>query len=281
MKTPGRRASFRPGAALRHAALLATSALVLLPFVWMVSLSLKSPGEIFQASFSVLPDQWHALENYSTALTAQPLPRFLLNGVIVCAAILGLQILVCAPAGYALAKLRFRGRDLLFALVLVGLLIPHQVLALPLFILAYRIGILDTYAALIFPFIVSPFGIFLFRQFFKAVPDDLVHAARLDGLSEASIVWRVMVPIAWPAVVAFAIFSVVAHWNDLFWPLIAVRSEELMPPPLGIMAFKNEEAGSDYGPLMAGATLIVAPLVVAFLFAQRWFVDGLNLGAVK
>ncbi|MCG8592953.1 MAG: carbohydrate ABC transporter permease, partial [Kiloniellales bacterium] len=86
---------------------------------------------------------------------------------------------------------------------------------------------------------------------------------------------------AWPAVVAFAIFSVVAHWNDLFWPLIAVRSEELMPPPLGIMAFKNEEAGSDYGPLMAGATLIVAPLVVAFLFAQRWFVDGLNLGAVK
>ena len=196
-------------------------------------------------------------------------------------AILGLQILVCAPAGYALAKLRFRGRDLLFALVLVGLLIPHQVLALPLFILAYRIGILDTYAALIFPFIVSPFGIFLFRQFFKAVPDDLVHAARLDGLSEAGIVWRVMVPIAWPAVVAFAIFSVVAHWNDLFWPLIAVRSEELMPPPLGIMAFKNEEAGSDYGPLMAGATLIVAPLVVAFLFAQRWFVDGLNLGAVK
>ena len=281
MKTTRNRASSRSGAALRHAALLTSSALVLLPFVWMVSLSLKSPGEILQASFSVLPDQWYAVENYTTALTAQPLPRFMLNGVIVCAAILVLQILVCAPAAYALAKLRFRGRDVLFALVLVGLLIPHQVLALPLFILAYQIGILDTYAALIFPFIVSPFGIFLFRQFFKAVPDDLVHAARLDGLSEASIVWRVMVPIAWPAVVAFSIFSVVAHWNDLFWPLIAVRSEELMPPPLGVMAFKNEEAGSDYGPLMAGATLIVAPLVVAFLFAQRWFVDGLSLGAVK
>lgn len=281
MKTTGNRASSRSGAALRHAALLTSSALVLLPFVWMVSLSLKSPGEIFQASFSVLPEQWHALENYTLALTAQPLPRFMLNGAIVCTAILVLQILVCAPAGYALAKLRFRGRGVLFALVLVGLLIPHQVLALPLFILAYKIGILDTYAALIFPFIVSPFGIFLFRQFFKAVPDDLVHAARLDGLSEAGIVWRVMVPIAWPAVVAFSIFSVVAHWNDLFWPLIAVRSEELMPPPLGVMAFKNEEAGSDYGPLMAGATLIVAPLVVAFLFAQRWFVDGLSLGAVK
>ena len=159
MRSSGSPAFSWSGAVLRHAALAVTSVFVLLPFVWMVSLSLKSPGEIFQATFSVLPDQWHVIENYGTALTAQPLPRFMLNGVIVCAAILVLQILVCAPAAYALAKLRFRGREVLFALVLVGLLIPHQVLALPLFILAYQIGILDTYAALIFPFIVSPFGI--------------------------------------------------------------------------------------------------------------------------
>lgn len=272
---------WRRRALLRHLVLAVTAAFALIPFVWMVSLSLKPPGEIFQASFSVLPERWFVLENYGQALTDQPLPRFMLNGAFVCASILFLQILVCAPAAYALAKLRFAGREVLFALVLVGLLIPHQVLALPLFVLAYQLGILDTYAALIFPFIVSPFGIFLFRQFFKAIPDDLVHAARLDGLSEAGIVWRVMVPLAWPAVIAFSIFSVVAHWNDLFWPLIVIRSEELMPPPLGVVAFKNEEAGSDFGPLMAGATLIVAPLVVAFLFAQRWFIDGLSMGAVK
>ena len=270
-----------PAAILRHAVLLVTAAVVLVPFVWMVSLSLKPPGEIFRASFSVLPEHWYAVENYTKALTTAPLPRFMLNGVIVCAAILVLQILVCAPAAYALAKLDFKGRGLLFGLVLVGLLIPHQVLALPLFILGYQIGILNTYAALIFPFVVSPFGIFLFRQFFKAIPDDIVHAARLDGLSELAIVWRIMVPMALPAVVAFAIFSVVAHWNDLFWPLIAVRSEELMPPPLGVMAFKNQEAGSDYGPLMAGATLVVAPLIIAFLVAQRWFVEGLTIGGVK
>ena len=281
MNAPQHSALSWPSAFLRHVLLLVTAVFVLLPFVWMVSLSLKPPGEIFQATFSVLPQQWHAVANYTKALTAHPLPRFMLNGVIVCTAILALQIIVCAPAAYALAKLRFLGRDALFALVLVGLLIPHQVLALPLFILAYQLGILNTYAALIFPFVVSPFGIFLFRQFFKAVPDDLVHAARLDGLSEFGTVWRVMVPLAWPAVIAFSIFSVVAHWNDLFWPLIAVRSEELMPPPLGVLAFKDEEAGSDFGPLMAGSTLIVAPLVVAFLFAQRWFVDGLSLGAVK
>lgn len=267
-------------ALLRHAALMASTVLVLIPFVWMISLSLKPPGEIFRAGFSLLPEHWYAVENYSRALTASPLPRYMLNGVVVCGAILVLQIAISAPAAYALAKLRFRGREGLFALVLIGLLIPHEVLALPLFILAYKLGLLNTYAALIMPFAVSPFAIFLFRQFFKSIPDDIVHAARLDGLSEFAIVWRIMLPMAMPAVIAFAIFSIVSHWNDLFWPLIAVRSEELMPPPLGIMAFKNEEAGSDYGPLMACATLVVAPLVVAFLAAQRWFVEGLG-GGVK
>ena len=272
----------RPLAAFaRHAVLLATGGLILVPFLWMVSLSLKPPGEIFQSTFSVFPEQWHAVQNYRQALIDAPLPRFLLNGVLICGSILILQILICAPAAYALAKLRFAGRNAIFALVLVGLLIPHQVLALPLFVLAYQLGILNTYAALIFPFIVSPFGIFLFRQFFRTIPDDVIHAARLDGLSELAIVWRIMVPMAWPAIVAFGIFSVVSHWNDLFWPLIAVRSEELMPPPLGIVAFRDQEAGSDYGPLMAAATMVVAPLIIAFLFAQRWFVDGIRTGGVK
>ncbi|MCG8548226.1 MAG: carbohydrate ABC transporter permease [Alphaproteobacteria bacterium] len=271
----------RPAATCRHLLLLSTAVLLSVPFVWMLSLSLKPPGEIFQASFSLLPDKWYVWENYARAFTETPLLRFLFNGVFVCGSILTLQILVCAPIAYALAKLRFPGRGLLFALVLIGLLIPHQVLALPLFIIIYQVGLLDTYAALIVPSMVSPFGIFLFRQFFKRVPDDLIHAARLDGLSELAIVWRLMVPLAWPAIVAFGIFSVVMHWNDLFWPLIVVRSQELMPPPLGIMAFKNEEAGSDFGPLMASATLVVAPLVVGFIVAQRWFLEGLTAGSMK
>lgn len=268
-------------AILRHAVLLVTGALVLIPFVWMVSLSVKPPGEIFRAHFSLLPSQFYGVENYTKALTEAPLLRYMGNGLFVCTLILGLQIIVCAPCAYALAKLRFAGRDLLYGLVLIGLLLPHQVLSLPLFILCYQLGILNTYAALILPYIVSPFGIFLFRQFFKTIPDDVVHAARLDGLSELAIVWRIMVPMALPAVIAFSIFSVVGRWNDLFWPLIAVRDQSLMPPPLGIMAFKNEEAGNDYGPLMAASTLVVLPLVVAFLAAQKWFVEGLAKGAVK
>ncbi|MGY4447747.1 ABC-type glycerol-3-phosphate transport system permease component [Bradyrhizobium sp. i1.3.1] len=149
----------QPSAIVRHAVLLTTGALILVPFVWMVSLSIKPPGEIFRASFSFWPAQFYGVENYTKALTEAPLPRYMGNGLIVCALILGLQILVCAPCAYALAKLRFPGRNLLFAMVLIGLLLPHQVLSLPLFVLGYQLGILNSYAALIFPYVVSPFGI--------------------------------------------------------------------------------------------------------------------------
>jgi multiple sugar transport system permease protein len=265
----------------RHATLLVTGAFMMAPFIWMLSQSLKPPGEIFNGSFSFFPTQWYAVENYSTALTAALLPRFLLNGLVVCGSILTLQIAVAAPAGYALAKLNFPGRALLFGLVLVGLLLPRQALALPWFILCYQLGILNSYAALILPFIVSPFGIFLFRQFFRSIPDDIVHAARLDGLSELAIVWRIMVPMARPALIAFSIVSIVAHWNDLFWPTIVIKSEALMPPSLGVAAFRSLEAGSDYGPLMAGAVLVVLPLLIAFAIAQRWFIEGLATSSLK
>ncbi|MFS8113020.1 carbohydrate ABC transporter permease [Rhizobium jaguaris] len=273
---------FRLGIGLgRHAALLPTTLFALIPFIWMVSLSVKPPNEIFGSPFALIPRHWDAYENYSKALSTAPLARFMLNGAIVCFAILALQILFCAPCAYALAKLKFPGRNLLFALVLVGLLLPHQVLALPLFILCYKLGILNTYAALILPFIISPFGIFLFRQSFKSIPDDIVQAARLDGLSELAIVWRIMVPMALPAAIAFSIFSVVAHWNDLFWPSIVIKSKDLMPPSLGAAAFRSVEAGSDFGPLMAGAVLIILPLLLAFVLAQRWFIEGLASSSLK
>jgi multiple sugar transport system permease protein len=276
--------SLRPSpfaAVLRHGALAATGLAMLLPFVWMISLSLKPPSEIFRATFSLLPDHWYLVENYTTALTAAPLPRYMANGVLVCASILCLQILIGAPLAYALAKLRFPGRGLVFALVLIGLLLPRQVLSLPLFVLVHQLGLLNSYSALILPYAISPFGVFLFRQVFKAIPDDIVNAARLDGLSEWAIVWTIMLPMALPAVLAFSIFSVVLHWNDLFWPLIVIKSPALMPPALGVVAFRNVESGSDFGPLMAGAVLVVLPLLIAFAGAQRWFIEGLATSSLK
>lgn len=269
----------RPGALLRHGILFVTAAFALVPFVWMVSLSLKPAAEIFQPEFHLWPQTFNGFTNYRAALTTAPMLRFLLNGLFVCTAIFTLQMLVCVPCAYALAKLRFRGRDTLFSAILVGLLIPPQALAIPHFVLLYVFGLLDTYAALILPWVISTFGIFLMRQFFRAVPDELIDAARLDGLGEFEIIWRIMLPTAVPAMAAFGIFSVVAHWNDLFWPLIAVRSAELSTPPLGILLFRDDEAGQFVGPLMAGAVIVAAPLVLAFLVAQRRFIDGISFTA--
>jgi multiple sugar transport system permease protein len=269
------------GRVARHAFLILTAAFALLPFFWMVSLSLKPPEEIFQADFHLWPTAFHGVENYRVALTAAPMFRFLLNGLLVCAAIFALQLLVCIPCAYALAKLRFRGRDTLFSAVLVGLLLPPQALAIPHFVLLNVFGLLDTYAALILPWAISTFGIFLLRQFFRSIPDEIIHAARLDGLGEFEIIWRIMIPMTAPALAAFGIFSVVAHWNDLFWPLIAVRREEISTPALGILLFRDDEAGQFFGPLMAGAVIIVAPLLVAFLIAQRRFIDGLAVTTIK
>ena len=220
--------------------------------------------------------------NYTKAFTEAPLLRYLLNGVIVTASIFLLQVVVALPAAYALAKLRFWGREAVFGLVLFCLLIPVHAIALPLYILLAKIGLTNTYAALVVPWSISVFGIFLMRQFFMTVPDDLIDAARMDGMGEFAIVWRVMLPTAIPALLAFAIFSVVAHWNDYFWPRIVVTgNRDLFTPPLGLREFKGGGDGSDFGPMMATATVIVTPLIVAFLLAQKRFIKGITLNGMK
>ena len=265
------------GKVLRHGILTATTLFALLPFIWMLSLSVKPATEIFRADFRLLPGSLAGMNNYAVVFSQAPMVRFLLNGALVCGTIFVLQMLVCVPCAYALAKLRFRGKDTLFSAVLIALLIPPQALSIPHFLLLYYAGLLDSYGALILPWIFSAFGVFLLRQFFRTVPDELIHAARLDGMSELEIIWRVMVPMSAPAIVAFGIFSVLSHWNDLFWPLIALHRIELSTPALGIMLFRDDEAGQQFGPLMAATTIIVTPLILAFLCAQRRFIDGLAI----
>ncbi len=267
--------------ALRHAALLLLALVTLLPFAWMLSTASKPETEVYSDVLHWLPTQWALADNLRSAFAKAPLLRLLLNGVIVTASILVLQLLVALPAAYALAKLDFRGREWLMGAVLLGLLVPQHAVAVPLFLLLHTLGMLDSYAALIAPWTLSVFGIFLLRQFFKTVPNDLIDAARIDGLSEFAIVWGVMLPTAWPAVTAFAIFSVVAHWNDYFWPLIVINSTDLLTPPLGVAQFRNQEAGTNYGVLMAAALVVITPLVLAFLLAQRRFIEGITFTGIK
>lgn len=267
--------------ALVHAVLIAGAIFMLLPLVFMVVSSIKPPAEIFEATFRLWPRTFYGLENFRTALTTAPLLRFLINGAIVCGGILIVQLLVAIPCAYALAKLNFPGKRALFALVVLGLCIPVQAPALPLYIAFAQLGVLNTYFSMMAPFFLSVFAIFLLRQFFKSYPDEIIQAARLDGVGEFEIVWRIVVPSAWPAIAAFAVFSVVAHWNDLYWPLIVISDPKLATPPLGMMFFADSEVGSNYGALSAGATIITAPLVIAFLLARRRFIAGITMTGMK
>jgi len=288
--------------AIKHVVLIIGALIVILPFYVMLSFSLKSPKEIetntggFAGSQQAFVDEYcvklgNADEdcmtkpiryNYTQAFKKAPLLRYLLNGVIVTVSIFVLQVLIAIPCAYALAKLPFKGREFVFTLVMFCLLVPVHAIALPLYVMLAKLGLTNTYAALIIPWTISVFGIFLMRQFFKTVPDDLIDAARMDGMSEFSIVWRVMVPTAIPALLAFAIFSVVAHWNDYFWPRVVITgNQNLFTPPLGLRVFKGDADGSNWGPMMATATIIVIPLIVAFLLAQRRFIEGITLSGMK
>ncbi|MEQ8401567.1 MAG: carbohydrate ABC transporter permease [Silicimonas sp.] len=260
--------------------LILGAAFVLLPFFWMLSLSIKPADEIFTPGLDLFPSriEWR---NYAKAFAEVELTRFLFNGAIVCLGILVFQILFAVPCAYALAHRDFALKPVVFGLVLAGLLVPFHVTAIPIFLALAEVRMLNTYVALIVPFVASVFGIFLFRQFFASVPAELFDAARVDGLSETAIVWRIAFPLAMPAATAFAIFSVTAHWNDLFWPLIATSDRAIATPPRGILYFRDEEAGSDFGPLMAAATVVTAPLIIGFLFAQRAFVRGIVAGGIK
>lgn len=260
--------------------LLLGAAVVLLPFVWMVSLSLKPADEIFTRGIDLLPSrlEW---QNYVDAFTQVDLARYLINGVIVCGGILVFQMLFAVPCAFALAHRRFIGRQIIFGLVLAGLLVPFHVTAIPIFLGLAELRLINTYTALIAPFVASVFGIFLFRQFMARLPADLFDAARVDGLSETAIVWRIAFPLALPAATAFAVFSITAHWNDLFWPLIVVTDTELATPPRGIVFFRDAEAGDNVGPLMAAAVIVTAPLIAGFLLAQRTFTRGIAAGGLR
>ncbi|SLN74999.1 carbohydrate ABC transporter permease [Roseisalinus antarcticus] len=270
----------RPATILSLGLISLGAVIVMLPFVWMVSVSLKPREEIFTPDVFLLPRQ-PTLSNYWTVLTETDITFYLLNGAIVTLGILVLQIAISVPCAFALAHRRFAGRGLLFGAIVAALLVPFHVTAIPIFLGFSQIGILNTYTALIVPFVATAFGLFLLRQAFAQIPAELIDAARIDGMSEMGIAWRVAFPLGMPTVIAFAIFSVTAHWNDLFWPLIATTDPGLATPPRGILYFRDQESGDDIGPLMAGATLVTAPLILAFLLAQRRFTQGLAGAGIK
>jgi putative chitobiose transport system permease protein len=263
-----------------YAVLTGLAAITVFPFLWMLLTSLKGPTDPIT---SVPPQFFPAsptLANYEKVLASLPILTFFQNSIIVAVLVTGLNVLVSAMAAYPLAKMRFRGREAIFYLLLATLIVPAQLTYIPSFILAVNVfHYYDTLAAVILPGLASAFNIFLMRQAFRGVPNDLIDAARVDGAGEWRVWWQILLPIVRPSMAAVAIFTFVASWNDFLWPSLMLHDREGMTLPVGLAALQGFFS-SDFRSIAAGVTMTVLPILLFFIVVQRWFVRGLA-GAVK
>jgi len=261
--------------------LLGTIALVmLLPLIWLVSTAFKSPTEnIFQFPPQFIPQQptW---QNFVKVWQTNPFGQYLFNSLLVSVLTVGLNLLFCALAAYPLARLSFRGREIIFSLIVSTILIPFQIVMIPLYILAVQLGLRNSYLGLILPAIASAFGIFLLRQAFQGVPKELEEAARMDGCSELGIWWFVMLPAVRPALVTLAIFVFIGSWSDFLWPLILLDRPEYYTLPLGVAKLAGAFS-LDWRLIAAGSVISIAPILLFFGLMQRYIVPTETGSGVK
>ncbi|MFL5575537.1 MAG: carbohydrate ABC transporter permease [Gemmatimonadaceae bacterium] len=269
--------------ALRRAAiyvpLLAGAALALLPLVWMVSASLMPTGEASSYPPRLFP-RVVTLEHYRALFTRLALGRALLNSALIASVVTAASVLVNSMAGYALAKLRFRGRGAVQRALSVGLILPAQVAMLPLFLLMKSLGLVNSYWGAIIPGLASIFAILLTHQYAVAIPDDLLDAARVDGASELQLYRRVVLPVIAPILATLAIWTFLATWNDFMWPLIVLSDDQRYTLPVALANLVGEHV-QDTELMMAGSVLTVLPVLLVFLFLQRYYIRGIMAGSVK
>jgi multiple sugar transport system permease protein len=253
---------------------------MVVPFLWMISTSLKTDADAFAWPPKLLPipPQW---ANYPKAWTIAPFGRFFFNSTVVSLTIVLTSLVLNSWAAYGFAKFRFRGAGTLFLLVLATMMIPGQVTMIPTFLILKHLGWLDTYAGLTVPGFAGAFGIFFLRQYMITIPNDYLDAARCDGASEMLIWRRVIVPLAKPAIATLAIFTFLGAWNDFLGPLIVVKSDSMRTLPLAISALSAGHYVMSWPLLMAGAAFVVIPVLIVYLLAQRYIVEGIALGGIK
>jgi multiple sugar transport system permease protein len=251
----------------------------LLPMIWMVSASLMETGTANQYPPRLFPERI-TFEHYRALFTRLNLGRYLLNSAFVATTVTLLSLFINSMAGYAFAKLRFRGRDRTFRFLTLGLVIPVQVSMLPLFLLMRELGLINTYWGVIIPGMASIFGIFLIRQYALSIPDDLIDAARMDGAGEFRIYWSVILPVVRPILATLAIWTFLSTWNDFMWPLIVLSDERMFTLPVALANLSGERV-QDTELMMAGAVLTTLPVMLVFVFLQRYYVAGITMGSVK
>ena len=253
--------------------------LTIAPLLWMLSVSFMARGEAAQFPPPLLAGD-PSLENYRALFGTFGVGRFLLNSLFVSTLATLLALLFTIPAGYAFAKLRFKGRDATFRLLVAALIVPGQIGMLPLFLELKAMGLVNSYAGALVPWLAGIFGIFLVRQYCLSIPDEMLEAARIDGASEAQILRRIVLPILTPIIVTLALFVFLGSWNDFMWPLIILADQELYTLPVALAAMSREHV-QDNELMMAGAVVTTLPVLILFLALQRFYLSGLLTGSVK
>lgn len=262
-----------------HAVLLSVGILFMLPFVWSISTSLKPMSDLFAVRPNLIPSEIH-WENYRDVFDNAPFLRFYLNSIIVTVARTAGQVAIASIAAFAFSQLRFPGRDVLFLILLAGLMVPDQVLIVPRFIIMREFGWFDTYQGLIVPLLFSSFGVFLLRQYFLGIPRDFHEAARLEGANPFQVYWDIYLPLARPALAAFAFLALLSSWNEFLWALTVTNQTDMRVLPVGIALFQGQYFTNN-AVLLAAANMATFPLLIVFLFFQKQLVEGVALSGVK
>ncbi|MHB1472903.1 MAG: carbohydrate ABC transporter permease [Dermatophilaceae bacterium] len=265
---------------LLYAVLTVGFVAVITPFIWMILGSFKGEGELRQVPPTWWP-QKGTLDNYRQLFDKESFPHYFFNSTVVAVAVTAGNVIFCSMVGYALAKLEFRGKKLVFGLVMGTLLLPGMVTFVPLFVLVANLGLVDSYPGLILPFLVGPFGVFLMRQFIIGLPDDLLDAGRVDGASELRIFRQIILPLCGPALGTLGILTFLGSWNSFLWPLVVAQTQNYYTLPVALALFSTGQNETNYGLLLAGATVVVMPIVIVFLILQRRFIEGIATTGIK
>jgi multiple sugar transport system permease protein len=250
------------------------------PFIYMLLGSFKTTGELRQVPPTWWPEN-PTLANYEDLFSRLNFLGYFFNSTVVAAAVTAGNVVFCSMMGYALAKLNFRGKKVLFGLVLATLMVPAIVTFMPLFVLVANMGLVNTHAGLILPFLAGGFGVFLMRQFIGGIPDELLDAARVDGAGEHYIFWRIVMPLCGPAIATLTILTFLGSWNSFLWPLVVATSDNMYTLPVAIALFATGQQETNVALLMAGSVVVIVPVLIVFILLQRHFTQGIAMTGIK
>lgn len=250
---------------------------ILIPFIWMIMTSLKPSNELLTTNIIPTKFMW---ENYLIAIESAPFNIYFKNSIIVTFFITLGEVLTTVMAAFAFSKLKFKGRDIIFIILVATMMVPGEVLTIPNFITLSKLGWIDTYKALIIPWCASIYSIYLLKQHFSSIPNELYNAAKIDGCTDFRFLWSILIPLAKPAIITIIILKIINSWNSFFWPLIVTNSQEMRTLPIALSTF-SDEFGTKYNILMAATNIIVFPVIIIYIFLQKYIIEGISKQGLK